>query len=549
MRAFFNLCFLLVSIVVFSQDKPNILWIVAEDISPDLSMYGDTIANTPNLDKLALESMIYDNAFAPVGVCAPSRSALITGMYPTSIGTMQMRAGSDVGGWGKRAYNSIPSQKRIDVNDNEIPEYSAVIPSEVKCFTEYLRTAGYFCTNNSKTDYQFAAPITSWDENGNQAHWRNRRNEQPFFSVFNFNVTHESRLWMNVDKELTVSPNDVTVPPYLQDTQKARNDIARHYSNIELMDVQIAKIINQLKEDGLYDNTIIFFYSDHGGPLPREKRAIYDSGLKVPLLIKDLGSKTKGRTDDLISFVDFAPTLLSLAGIKPPSYLDGKPFMGAFKKELNEYVFGSSDRFDEFSDRSRAIRTKDFLYVKNYYPNKVKYKDVGYRKQIPMMVEFLESKENGELNEEQEIWFTTKTEEELYNVKEDPYQINNLISDPNFKKQLKELQKMYDKHQKKHEDFGEVPELEMVQKMWPDLKQPITALPRVKQTGNSIRISCETKGASIAYIISDSLMENYDYDSDWQLYSEPFNATSGKYLYLVSERIGYKASDIVIHRL
>lgn len=550
MKKTFLFISVLTSIFLFSQnERPNILWIVTEDISPDLSMYGDALAKTPALDKLASESVIYDNVFSPVGVCAPTRSAIITGMYPTSIGTMHMRTGKDTGGWSKRVYDKNPKPQRLDINNNSVPQYSAVIPAEVKCFTEYLRAIGYFCTNNSKTDYQFAAPITSWDENGGSAHWRNKQNNQPFFSVFNFNVTHESRLWMNAEKELTVSPDSVKIPPYFQDTQTVRRDIARHYSNIELMDKQVSGIIEQLKEDGLYDNTIIFFYSDHGGPLPREKRAIYDSGLKVPMFIKDIDSKTIGRSDDLISFVDLAPTLLSLANIEPPKYLDGKPFMGAFKKELNEYVFGSSDRFDEFTDRTRSIRTKDFLYVKNYFPKKIKYKDVGYRKQIPMMVEFLESKEKGVLNDAQGIWFNAKSEEELYDVKKDPYQMNNLIEDAEYQKQLKELRKVYDRHLKKHEDYGETPELEMLYSMWPNLEQPTTAMPKVKQDGKAVRISCETKGASLAYIISDSLMENYDYDSKWQLYSEPLKSMNGKYLYIIAERIGYKESEIVMHKL
>ncbi len=532
-----------------AQQHPNILWIVTEDISPTLSMYGDNIAKTPVLDKLALESTIYDNAFSPVGVCAPTRSAIITGMYPTSIGTMHMRTAKDVGGWGKRIYKKNPESKRLDANNNEIPHYSAVIPEEVKCFPEYLRKKGYFCTNNSKTDYQFAAPITAWDENGYEAHWRNRNENQPFFSVFNINITHESKIWENKNKPLTVDPSAVKVPPYQVDSEIARKDIARHYSNVELMDIEIGKIIKQLKDDGLYENTIIFFYSDHGGPLPREKRAIYDSGLKVPLIIKNTNSTTVGRSDQMISLIDLGPTVLSIANINPSNYLQGNPFMGKYSKTENSYVFGSSDRFDGFTDRSRAIRTKEFLYVKNYYPNKIKYKDVAYRKQIPMMRELLELNEKNELNEEQSIWFGTKTDEELYNIIDDHYQMKNLVQDKEYKKILNSLRKIYAEHKKNNVDFGEISELELLNNMWPNLEQPITTLPNVKKTENGILLSCNTNGASIAYLISDNANEKYSYDSQWKLYSEPIDISKGNYLYVIAERIGFKESEITIYKI
>lgn len=550
MRKHLLILFTVAALNVFSQDKkPNILWIVTEDISPTLSMYGDKTAKTPALDKLALESTIYDNAFSPVGVCAPTRSAIITGMYPTSIGTMHMRTAKDVDGWGKRSYELNPEGIRLDINNEEVPQYSAVIPEEVKCFPEYLRSVGYFCTNNAKTDYQFAAPITAWDENGNNAHWRNRNEHQPFFSVFNINLTHESKIWSHSNKPLTVDPNSVKAPPYQVDSEISRKDIARHYSNVELMDIAVGEIIQQLKEDGLYDNTIIFFYSDHGGPLPREKRAIYDSGLKVPLLIKNVNSSTIGRSDQMISLIDLGPTLLSIAEINPPKYLQGNPFMGKYIAKENSYIFGSSDRFDGFTDRSRAIRTNEFLYVKNYYPNLVKYKDVAYRKQIPMMRELLDLNEKNELNAEQSIWFGTKTDEELYDVKKDPYQLNNLAINNDYKKTLDALRKVYSKHQKNNVDFGEIPEMELLNNMWPNLKQPKTNSPKISNTKGKIKLTPNTKGASIAYLVSDKAIEKYTYDSHWKLYTEPISISKGNYLYVISERIGYTESDITITKI
>jgi len=257
-------------------ERPNILWLTCEDISPTLSFYGDSTAHTPNLDRLASESLVFTRAFAVVGVCAPSRSSIITGMYPASIGTRNMRTGTDAMGWGNRKYDNKKVAK--DINGEPVRQYSAVIPDFVKCFTEYLRVSGYYCTNNVKTDYQFAAPLTAWDDNSINATWENCPMGKPFFSVFNHEVTHESKMWINKKLPQTVFPSSVPLPPYFPEDSVVRQDVARNYSNIELLDKQIGEKLDKLKKSGLYDKTIIFFFSDHGGPLPRGKREIYDSG-------------------------------------------------------------------------------------------------------------------------------------------------------------------------------------------------------------------------------------------------------------------------------
>jgi|SaaInl3SG_22_DNA_1037383.scaffolds.fasta_scaffold05107_4 N-sulfoglucosamine sulfohydrolase len=528
------------------ETKPNIVWIVTEDISPTFSFYGDHTAKTPNLDALAKESMVYDNAFAVVGVCGPSRSAIITGMYPTSIGTMHMRTGKDIHSWGKRTYSK--SANKTDLEGGTIVEYSAVIPEEVKCYTEYLRAAGYYCTNNQKTDYQFAAPVTAWDENNSKAHWRNTPKDQPFFSVFNIGTTHESQLWKNSNLPLTVNPNDVSVPPYLPDNEATRNTIARHYSNVELMDAEVGAFIKQLKDDGLYDNTIIFFYSDHGGPLPRQKREIYDSGLKVPFMIKRINTES-GRTDRMISFVDLAPTMLSLAGINPPGYIEGKAFLGDFDAEKRSYIFGSSDRFDEFTDRIRAVRNHQFLYLRNDFPELPKYKDIGYRKNIAMMPVFLKLNEENKIDETEQIWFQTKTKEELYDCEKDPHNINNLAEDPAYASVLTEMRQALERHLKNRNDCGLIPESEMVKTMWPDFEQPITDSVSLNAVdisdGKKIALSTKTKGASIAYIISNKPDQKFDFNSGWKLYTEPVALEKGQTLYAIAQRIGFRESEIV----
>lgn len=522
--------------------QPNILWIVTEDISPMLSFYGDDTAKTPNLDALANESVVYDNAFAVVGVCGPSRSSIITGMYPTSIGTMHMRTGFDIQSWGKRAYKT--ETNRFDLEGNEIIQYSTVIPEEVKCFTEYLRRDGYFTTNNQKTDYQFAAPITSWDQNSTKAHWRNRKENQPFFSVFNYDVTHESKIWKYADKPLTVKPDAVPVPPYYQDTKTSRTDIARVYSNIELLDIKVGKLVQQLKDDGLYDNTIIFFYSDHGGPLPRQKRELYESGLQVPFMVKGLDGKT-GRSDQMVSFVDLAPTVLSLANIEAPNHIQGKAFLGKYVNEKRKVAFGTSDRFDEFTDRSRTVYFDDFIYIKNDFPEKVWYKDVSYRKQVPMMTEMLSLREAGKLNATQLKWFSDKPKEELYNRKKDPHNLNNLAQNSNHKNQLEKGRLLISEFKmQQFEDKAMQPEAQMVKDMWPNFEQPITATVDIQIENGLATLSSKTKGASIAYIISNELSQDYDFDSPWQLYSKPVQLKKGEVIYVIAERIGYKESEI-----
>lgn len=523
---------------------PSIIWIVCEDISPTLSMYGDSTAKTPHLNALAAESLIFDQAFATVGVCAPSRSSIITGMYPTSIGTMHMRTGKDIQSWGKRSYKS--RTKAVDIAGDSLREYAAVLPPTVTCFPEYLRKAGYFCTNNAKTDYQFAAPLTAWDENDNNAHWRHRAEGQPFFAVFNFNVTHESKLWKHDHLPLTVSPEAVPVPPYLTDDSISRRTIARHYSNIELLDQQVEKLLTQLKADGLYDETFIFFYSDHGGPLPRQKREAYDRGLRVPFFIKMPFSKQKGRTSRLISFVDLAPTLLSIAEIQPPDYINGKAFLGNFEAKPRRYLMGSGDRFDEYSDRVRILRDTQFLYVYNAFPHLPYYKDLAYRKQVPAMRQLLNFRQKDQLDSLQLQWFGHKSAEELYDCTLDPHNLHNLATDPAFQSVLTRMREAYWTHATQYPDLGQLPEAEMIQLMWPDGKQPQTSLPEVTWAEQGLALHAVTQGASIAYRVTDNPNEAFDFHQKWQLFHQPIPPQKGKYLYVIAERTGYKMSEMLI---
>lgn len=543
--------FLIFSQFIFSQNKkPNILWIVCEDISPTLSFYGDNTAKTPNLDALAKESLIYDNAFATTPVCGPSRSAIITGMLPSSIGTMHMRTGKDVQSWGNLKYKDTVKDHLgnlvTDLKGNQIREYSAVIPEQVKCFTEYLRANNYYCTNNQKTDYQFAVPQSAWDENNGKAHWKNTPKGQPFFSVFNFGETHESKIW-ETQNSLTVNPNDVPIPEYYPDNETIRNDLARLYSNIELLDVKVGKLILELKKDGLYDSTIIFFYSDHGGPLPRQKREIYDSGLKVPFLIRFPNADHKGRTSQLVSFTDLAPTILSLVNIKPPKYMDGQAFLGNYKAKDRTFIYATSDRFDEFTDRIRVVRDNQFLYVKNYHTKLPKYKNVSYRFKIPLMINILQNKDKNLLNSSQNYWFQPKTNEELYDCKNDPFQLNNIANNPLYAKKMQKLRKLVIEQFEDKLDYGKYNEADLINIMWPNGIQPKTSTVNYTIINKTITLNCATEGASISYLMVDkTATEQITQNSKWQLFTKPIKLAPNSKIIAKASRIGYKESEITI---
>ena len=532
----FTFCFSLAgnAQVLSKESQPNILWITCEDMSPHLSSYGDLQVKTPNLDKLASEGIRYTNAFATAGVCAPSRSAIITGMYQQSIGTQHMRTG------------------KLSANKDAYPPnyvgYSAVVPSNVKCFPEYLRANGYYCTNNVKEDYQFEAPPTVWDESSNTAHWRNRKSSvQPFFAVFNLMVTHESQVWVRAGEPLLVDPKNVEVPPYYPDVPEVRNDIARHLSNVMVMDQQAGEILKQLEEDGLSDNTIVFFFSDHGDGLPFVKREIYDRGTRVPLIIK-FGKKYQSSNpfrekrnvvdDQLISLVDLAPTVLSLAGCPTPDYLQGQAFLGPDKGLPRSYVCAARDRMDSEYDRVRSIRTNRFLYLRNYMTDKPYYQNISYRLQQPMMNVILQMRDEKNLNEKQMLWFRqTKPAEELYDCVADPFQFNNLASDPAYTKTLTTLRKAYDEWITQVGDLSEMTEQEMVNKWWNGKAQaPKTETPVITYNGSHVTLSSRTIGASIGY--------KFYWKDTWSVFTTKIETQGHDSLYVVAQRIGYEKSDI-----
>ena len=437
-----------------ASDRPNILWITAEDMSATLGCYGDEYAVTPNIDRLATQSVRYTHTFATAPVCSPSRSCLITGCYATSLGTHNMRS-------------AFP------------------LPDTVRGFPAYLREAGWFTTNNVKTDYNTSSwerlVEESWDESSDSAHWRNRSADEsgkPFFSVFNLMTSHQSRsmVW---DRDRFVdevqsrlkqkdihNPASAPVPPYYPDTDVIRRTIARFYDCVTVMDHQVGQILQQLEEDGLSDETIVFFYSDHGSGLPRHKRALLDTGMHVPLLIRfpqkyrHLAPSAPGTsTDRLVSFVDFAPTVLNLAGVDIPVHMQGLPFLGKDSDRWRDYVYGHRDRVDEAMDLARSVRDQRYLYIRNFMPHLSYNQPTAWPDLGEIRHEFYRLTDPKTMTPAQ--WHfagPTKPVEELYDCESDPLNLNNLAHSDAHSQILDRFRQAHRDHVRESGDSGFVPE-------------------------------------------------------------------------------------------
>jgi arylsulfatase A-like enzyme len=418
-----------------SEQQPNVLWITSEDNSPLLGCYGDAYATTPNLDKMAVEGILYENAHATYPVCAPARSSLITGMYPQSLGTGHMRSMNP-------------------------------LPDHVRMFPALLREAGYYCTNNSKQDYNTEAADDVWDESSQNATYRNRGDRQPFFHVRNFTTTHESSLFKQ--HRPRHDPARVALPAYHPDTPTFRSDWAQYYDHVERLDTQVGEVLGELAADGLADNTIVFYFSDHGGILPRTKRSIHESGTRVPLIVRfpealrALAPDGPGRrTDRLVSFVDFAPSLLNLLEQKIPDYMQGMPFLGPETKARREYVYIARDRMGPSPNLQRAVRNERFRYVRNYLPQLAAAQLNAYEFGIPSWREIWQLYRSGALNKTQRLMFEPQPGEELFDTEADPHEVNNLAGQPEFEDTLRRLRGAHVEHTLRIRDTAFIPEIEM----------------------------------------------------------------------------------------
>lgn len=421
-------------------EQPNILWITSEDNSPLLGCYGDKFATTPHLDHLASEGFLYNNAYANTPVCAPARNTILTGVHACSNGNEQMR--------------------------------SSYLKSEtVRFYTEYLMKKGYYCTNNSKTDYNTspADPKTIWDECNRKAHYKNRDKNQPFFAIFNLTVSHESSIHKSIpDEQLRHKPEDVTLPPYHPDTPEMRHDWAQYYDKVEDMDGQVGALLKELEESGLAKNTIVFYYGDHGGVLGRSKRYLYETGTRVPMIIripkkyKNLypAEKPGDVVERLVSFVDLAPTLLSLVETEAPDHMQGNAFLGKFMDEEPAYVYLFRDRMDDRYDMSRALVDRQYRYIRNYNSNRIWMQHLEYLWRAPSMASWERAYLAGECNEVQARFWKTKPVEELYDTEKDPWEVNNLAGDPAYADRLAEMRTACLEKGASMRDAGYIPEVD-----------------------------------------------------------------------------------------
>lgn len=390
-----------------ADTRPNILWITSEDNGPHLGCYGDDYADTPHLDGLAARGVIYLNCWSNAPVCAPARTTLISGIYPPSTGAEHMR-----------------SVTRL--------------PAAFKMYPQYLREAGYYCTNNNKEDYNLEKPGKVWDESSRQAHWRNRKPGQPFFAIFNFTTTHESQIRKRPHTAVH-DPATVKIPAYHPDRPEVRQDWAQYHDKMTEMDAQAGRVLEQLNEDGLAEDTIVFYYGDHGPGMPRGKRWPYNSGLQVPLIVhipakfQHLASpdySTGGQSDRLVGFIDLAPTLLSLAGLEPPEHFQGHAFLGEHRTDEQPFHYGFRGRMDERYDMLRVVRDKRYVYIRNYMPHKIYGQFISYMFQTPTTKVWKQLYDSGELTQEQSYFWERKPPEELYDLQEDPDEVHNLIASP-----------------------------------------------------------------------------------------------------------------------
>ena len=466
------LFFLVLGFLVFtiscSNEKnttpPNIVFIVSEDNGPFLGCYGDSNAITPNLDKLASEGLLYENAFSNAPVCAPSRSTIVTGMYASSLGTQQMRC-------------------------------SNTIPEEFRFFPAYLKQSGYFTSNRKKKDYNIPDRTNVWDVDhfwNYRDMLKGRKENQPFFVQYNTFMSHESRIHFSREKGMlpyfineavekmtgnpaseqlvdslnrAFKPGDIIPPPYHPKTTEMYEDWARYYSCITMMDHEIGLLLDNLENDNLLENTIIFYFSDHAGVLARSKRFTFESGLHVPFIVRFPEKyehlapvKAGSRIERIISFVDLAPTALNLAGLEIPANYQGRPFLGPQSSKEKRYAFGFRGRMDERFDFCRTVRDEEYRYIINYNPHKIWGQHIGYLWRAKSVRSWERAFKNNETNYLQSRFWQAKPVEELYHIKSDPHNIKNLANNPEYESVLKRMRKACEKWILEINDKNFIPE-------------------------------------------------------------------------------------------
>jgi arylsulfatase A-like enzyme len=480
--------------------RPNILWISTHDINPHIGAYagvypGAERARTPNLDRLAAEGMRFDKAFAAAPICAPSRSAIMTGCFPTAIGTMHMRT-------------------------------KAVPPPEVRLFTEYLREAGYYTTNNWFTDFQVPTPASAFDDCSDTAHWRNRPTpDTPFFTAFHGLTTHESQIYLDdeafalrtrhVDPAHRHDPALAPPPPYHPDTEAFRRSWARYHDLVTEMDHEVGVLLAQLEDDGLAQDTVVVFWSDHGLGMPRGKRWLNDSGLHEPLIVRWPGRIAPGSVNtEVVHLMDLAPTMLRLAGVAVPQHMHGTPLLhpdGRPVESPNTYAFAGLDRMGELEDRSRSARDARYRYIRHHHPDRTPMQHCDYPDQLHTWREMrrLASAEAQQRARglprslltplQRSLVAPAKPAEELYDLAEDPHEQHNLAEDPGHAETLARFRAAVDEWLTTYGDLGDLAEDDLLAAWRPDGKWPVTATPRLGVHAEPLSARCPTDGAQVVW--------------------------------------------------
>ena len=422
-----------------AADKPNILWLTSEDHGPEMGCYGDANARTPNIDALAAKGMLFKRAWSVAPVCAPARSVIISGLYTSSSGGQHMRS-------------MVP------------------LPDSVRLYPQYLRDAGYYCTNNSKEDFNVQKPKQLWNASSGTAHWRNRPEGQPFFAIFNSTKSHESQIRTRPHKQVA-DPAKMRVPAYHPDTPEVRQDWAQYYDKVSEADEDAGKHLKEIEAAGLAADTIVFYYGDHGSGMPRSKRWPCNSGLHVPMVVffpekwKHLAPKEYqpgGKSDRMVSFVDLAPTLLSIVGIEPPAWMQGHAFAGSFQTSPQLFLFGERGRMDERMDLVRSVTDGRYVYLRNYFPHVSQGQRVAYQFETPTTRVWRSKFDEGKTNDAQSIfWRVPKPPEELYDLQHDRDEVRNLASHSEHQETLERLRSAQREHLVSIRDVCFLPESEL----------------------------------------------------------------------------------------
>ena len=537
-------------------DRPNFLFISTHDLNPDLGTYDGVWPNagqapTPRLDRLAAEGERFDQAFAAAPVCSPSRAAIFTGRYPTSIGTMHMRS-------------------------------RPIVPADVELFTQALRRAGYFTTNNWFTDMNLDVPPTAFDDCSDTAHWRDRPDpSMPFFAAFHSAITHESRIHAtgetledmlpHVPAANRVRPVDVRLPPYHPDTPEFRTAWSTYLNLITEMDDWVGTLLDQLEDDGLADRTVVIFWSDHGAGLPGAKRWASEAGLRVPLIVRWPGRIAPGtvRTDP-VELQDLAPTVLSLASVTDHAPVDGAELYApdGSPRHARDRAFAARDRMVDEHDASRTVRDSRYRYVRHIHPDRPWMQHAHYPDSFPTWkalrsLSYREAQQVGDgrvpsllTPEQRRLIAPTKDAEELYDISSDPHQTTNLLGRPELAAKTDELRNALDEWLIRTGDLGLRDEEALLTQWRPDGASPQTAPPEVTAVDGAFVAESNEPGASIGWsreepserpplALEIRMGPRMTFAQRWELYTGPVTAAEGPVRFR-AWRLGYEPSDVIV---